>query len=304
MTILVGVSPDGSSTGSLNLATLLARSAQQPIALVTVMPTPWVPGVGRVDSEYHQQLDQVGADALELARAGFPDDLEVTIATRRARSAPAGLLEAVDELGARLVVLGSSTAGVIGRISLGSVTDRLVHSSPVPLALAPRGFRIPVGEKVHRVTAAYGGSDEADDLIVAAAGVTADVGATLRIATFAVWPLPPYTAGVGGRDPAVEHWEAGMREHAAAAAEDARSLPRPPSEVTAVVGHGHTWPEAIDDLDWTPSDVLVVGSSSLGRASQVFLGSRATKIMRHSPVPVVVVPRGAAVELAERAETS
>ena len=40
-----------------------------------------------------------------------------------------------------MIVLGSSTAGVFGRVALGSVTDRLLHSSPVPLALATRGFR-------------------------------------------------------------------------------------------------------------------------------------------------------------------
>jgi nucleotide-binding universal stress UspA family protein len=47
--------------------------------------------------------------------------------------------------------------------------------------------------------------------------------------------------------------------------------------------------------------VLVVGSSELGPVAQVFLGSRASKIVRHSPVPVVVVPRARAEELAERA---
>jgi nucleotide-binding universal stress UspA family protein len=47
--------------------------------------------------------------------------------------------------------------------------------------------------------------------------------------------------------------------------------------------------------------VLVIGSSELGPAARVFLGSRATKIMRHSPVPVVVVPRQKAEELADRA---
>jgi nucleotide-binding universal stress UspA family protein len=46
-------------------------------------------------------------------------------------------------------------------------------------------------------------------------------------------------------------------------------------------------------------DVLVVGSSALGPLAQVFLGSRAAKVVRHSPVPVVVVPRGVAEELAE-----
>jgi nucleotide-binding universal stress UspA family protein len=47
--------------------------------------------------------------------------------------------------------------------------------------------------------------------------------------------------------------------------------------------------------------VLVVGSSSIGPVARVFLGSRSSKIVRHSPVPVVVVPRGTAAELAEEA---
>jgi len=47
--------------------------------------------------------------------------------------------------------------------------------------------------------------------------------------------------------------------------------------------------------------VLVVGSSSIGPVARVFLGSRATKIVRHSPVPVVVVPRGVVAELAHDA---
>jgi nucleotide-binding universal stress UspA family protein len=42
--------------------------------------------------------------------------------------------------------------------------------------------------------------------------------------------------------------------------------------------------------------VIVVGSSDLGPIAQVFLGSRATKILRHSPVPVFVVPRGRSEE--------
>ena len=50
--------------------------------------------------------------------------------------------------------------------------------------------------------------------------------------------------------------------------------------------------------------MLVMGSSELGPVAQVFLGSRATKILRSSPVPVVVVPRSRAEELAERATRS
>jgi nucleotide-binding universal stress UspA family protein len=45
----------------------------------------------------------------------------------------------------------------------------------------------------------------------------------------------------------------------------------------------------------------VVGSSSVGPLRRVFLGSRSEKLVQHSPVPVVVVPRGTAADLAERA---
>jgi hypothetical protein len=38
-----------------------------------------------------------------------------------------------------------------------------------------------------------------------------------------------------------------------------------------------------------------------GPIARVFLGSRATKIVRHSPVPVMVVPRGVVAELADEA---
>ena len=72
--------------------------------------------------------------------------------------------------------------------------------------------------------------------------------------------------------------------------------PSPPVET--VIGRGASWAEAIDDIGWDDGDVLVVGSSDLGPVAQVFLGSRATKILRHSPVPVFVVPRGRAEELA------
>ncbi len=98
--------------------------------------------------------------------------------------------------------------------------------------------------------------------------------------TLAVRPRAPIEAGVGqsGEDAVVAQWTedvAGALDH------------------ELVVGRGETWDEALDDVDWADGDVLVVGSSSVGPLARVFLGSRAAKIVRHSPVPVVVVPREA-----------
>jgi nucleotide-binding universal stress UspA family protein len=75
------------------------------------------------------------------------------------------------------------------------------------------------------------------------------------------------------------------------------------SLVAAVVGQGESWEDALEDIPREDGDVLVVGSSSIGPVARVSLGSRATKIVRHSPVPVVV-PRAAAAELAEAAEAA
>jgi nucleotide-binding universal stress UspA family protein len=71
-----------------------------------------------------------------------------------------------------------------------------------------------------------------------------------------------------------------------------------------VVGRGEDWEDALEDVDWGPGDVLVVGSSPVGPVARVFLGSRSEKIVQHSPVPVVLVPRGVAEELADEAASA
>ena len=79
-------------------------------------------------------------------------------------------------------------------------------------------------------------------------------------------------------------------------------LARRPSAIESVVGYGADWTGAIEEIGWTDGDLLAVGSSTAGPLERVFIGSRSSRIVRHSPVPVVVVPRGAAHALAERAE--
>ena len=105
----------------------------------------------------------------------------------------------------------------------------------------------------------------------AAASLAARLRAPLRIASFAVPAPGPFGAEL------VERW---VEEIETAA-----------GQAPAVVGHGSSWEEAIDDVEWRDGDVLVVGSSSAAPAARVFLGSRASRIIRHSPVPVLVVPR-------------
>ena len=85
-------------------------------------------------------------------------------------------------------------------------------------------------------------------------------------------------------------------------AEVAGCRPRRPGD-QPVIGHGTDWAAALEDIGWDDGGVLAVGSSAAGPLARVFIGSRSSKIVRHSPVPAVVVPRGATHNLAALAET-
>jgi len=299
MTMIVGYAPDERGKAALHLAGVLARSSDDDLVVASVLPAPWIPGMAKVDAEYREYLDETAAEALERARQFLPGDVPATFVSHSSRSAPVGLLELAEEHGANVIVLGSSSHGPFGHIALGSVTDRLVHSSPVTLALAPRGYRCKPDQQVIRATAAYGGSVSADDLVVAAATVAARSGASLRIASFAVWARPAYTTTLGtdSEDGVLDEWTATMKRAASNAVEAVEGLSAVPP-VETVIGRGSSWAEAIDDIGWNEGDVLVVGSSELGPVAQVFLGSRATKIVRHSPAPTFVIPRSRAETLA------
>lgn len=303
MTIIVGYAPEERAKAGLHLAAMLARSADVDLVVGCVVPAPWVPGMARIDAEYREELERTADRALEQASANLPPGVPATFVRHSARSAPAGLLELAKEHDANLIVLGSSSHGAFGHVALGSVTDRLVHSSPVSVAIATRGFRAGPDARVTRVTAAYGGTSTAQQLVVAAASVASQVGATMRIASLAVWSRPAYTTRLGtdSEDLVFEEWKDEVTQAAGAALAQVEGLATAPRDVEMVIGHGQSWGEALDDLRWAEGDVLVMGSSELGPVAQVFLGSRATKILRSSPVPVVVVPRNRAEALAERA---
>lgn len=303
MTMIVGYALDERGQASLHLGAMLARSASDDLVVACVVPAPWVPGMARIDAEYRDALNELADRALEQAKENLPTGVSATFVRHSARSAPAGLLELAEQHAADLIVLGSSSAGMFGHVALGSVSDRLLHSSPISLALATRGFRAKGDTRVRRVTVAYGGSGAAVSLVVAAASVAARLRAALRIASFAVWSRPEYptTLGTDSEDLVMKQWVDTLRTTASAALDQVHELADVPQHGEIVIGRGRSWAEAIESVGWDDGDVLVIGSSELGPLSRVFLGSRATKILRHSPVPVVVVPRGRAEELAGRA---
>lgn len=301
MTTIVAYQPGAAGLEALRLGAFLARSTGSRLLVTMVMETPSAPAFARADFQYTSLLRQQLAGQLEEAQRDVPDDVEAELRIHDARSVPAGLIELAELESAEAIVVGNASHGVLGRVSLGSVANHLVHSSPVPIALAPRGFRARPQDRVARVNAAYGGVARKSGLILAAAGICGETGAQLRLASFS---LQPRNATKDARSVTQlrETVTAEIREHAAAALAEVAGLPKAPRIAETVVGFGEDWADAIEHVEWDTGDVLVVGSSDMGPGQRVFLGSTGMRIVHESPIPVIIVPGAAVQTLVELAE--
>lgn len=291
MTIIAGFSSSRHGPAPLNLALRIARCTGENIVAAAVVERPWPPSPHGFENEY---LDYVTAQAMESLKriaSRLPADVDVSVVVHRATSVPAGLLELAGLHNAALVAVGSSSSGLMGRITLGSVTDRLVHTANVPVAIAPRGYPA-VPEPLRRLTAGYGGGAEANGLIATSAELCKRWSLPLRIASFTVRPVVRFSGSI---EPEAEHlvvdeWARRTSDEIVRQLHEARAR-TPIGDAAIVVGTGDEWRDAVEGIDWDNGDLLLLGSGSAGVATQVFLGSVASRILRHSPVPVMIVPR-------------
>lgn len=287
MSVLVGLLPDDRFRAPLRLGISMALSSGLPLRLCTIV-SGTSSGLNAVDTEYLDTVEKSAAAGLAEMAGLVASEVAVTTEVRRARSVSAGLLEAAAD--ASYLVVGSSPSGVLGRVALGGIGDRLLHGSSIPVGLAPREYAVDSRTRINRLTVAFGGTASAD-LIAATAVRAAALGAELRIASFNVHPVSLFGSMIetGPQSLVVEKWAAAKRVEIDAALQAARSSAATDAEV--VVGQGNSWAEALSGVPWRAGDVLVVGSGAGGLAERVFIGSQASKVIRHSPVPVVCVPR-------------
>jgi nucleotide-binding universal stress UspA family protein len=290
MTLLVGHAPRRNDRSAISLAAMTARALDTDLVVVSVVPAPWPTLVaGNVDKEYSAHAREVGAAAVAEAETVLGEvapDLTTRAISVAGRSVPRTLLEQAEQVDAQMVVVGSGSNGAWGTVVLSSTSDRLLHSAHLPVAVATRGFSTHAAPRLTRATCAFRADQTSRSVLKGTAEMCAQAGAELRVVTFGVLGRTMYPLEVsGGERPVLDAFvdQASKAQRAAIAEVGV--------EVTdALVVTGRTWQEALAGVEWRHGDVLVVGSSSGGVLARVFLGSNATRVVRHSPVPVVVVP--------------
>jgi nucleotide-binding universal stress UspA family protein len=238
---------------ALALATWLAdMTAGEPL-LVTV----FAPHAGALSKQLEQRRRG-------LAALAGPAETLVIAATSPARI----LHELAYERHPTAVVVGPSRGGANGVVSLGSVSELLLHGSPAPVAVAPNSFTAP-STRTPDIGVAYGTTPESEDAVRVAATLAEQTGAHLRVLTVDE-PAP--------HNELAEH-HPGERLEAALAGRPAEcaELAGDPAAALAV---------ASGDLD-----LLVAGSRSYGPLGAVLLGAVTRRLIRAARCPVLLVPR-------------
>ncbi|OMC38895.1 universal stress protein [Mycobacterium sp. GA-1841] len=292
MTVVVGYLAGKGGSAPLHLAVGAARTLDTSLAVATVVPRPWMnPSPARVDAEYAQYATQLAKFSAEEARrhlSAFDAGLGLSFHQFAHRSAAEGLLDAVAALDAEVLVLGSAADGQLGQVVVGSTADRLLHSCPVPLAISPRGYRRPKTGALTRITCAYPGTPEAVAVVRQVTELSRRLDTPMRVVTFAVRGrnMYPSTVGLYAEDAILQEWAKQARQALDRLRDDAVV----DGGVDRQVVTGDNWREALDATDWLDGEILAIGTTPVGAVARVFLGPHGSKILRHSPVPVLVLP--------------
>ncbi|MGD9618706.1 MAG: universal stress protein [Mycolicibacterium sp.] len=297
MRLVVGYLATPSGDDGLALGVRLARTVGAELDIVIVLPPDRVlPGMVPIGG-YEEILAEQAGEWLAQAAATVPEDIKTTTHIVFDESFAEGLIAEAQRLEAELIVVGAAGDGVIGRHSIGSVTGELLHSSPIPLALAPRGLRDSTVERVRDVTLAVGtrpGDGLALDTSVLASRAA---GTPLRLVSLVA--VDPIFGSIPGDDGSVRDR---AYAHAQLMLDAAKAVLPEGFPVTSMITDGPTIEEAVSKLEWHDGDMIVVGSSRLAPPRRLFLGSTAAKMLRVLEVPMIVIPRPEAVSDAEAEE--
>lgn len=292
MRLAVGYLATPGGADAVALGVRLARSLAAELDICIVLPPDrGVPAMVTTGG-YEELLAQQAHEWLDDALATVPDDVVAHAHVSFSDSPSDGLLSEVRRLGAQAVIVGGAGGGLVGSFTLGSVVNDLLHSSHVPVAVAPRGTRLSAATRVREVTCAIGERAGAAVLLEVAVRACERADVPLRLVSLVA--LDPMLGSLRGdaeasRERALEHAHRTLNEAK-------ESLPEGFS-VTATVADGSSVEDAVSRLPWHDGDVIMVGSSRLAAPRRLFLGSTAAKMLRVLEVPMIVVPRTADQEV-------
>lgn len=285
MRYVVGYSANARGHDAVNLAVSLALGRGASLDLVLVVPE--VPQSGHAlapKAGFENLLNEQAQEWLDQALALVPPGVPAQAHIRSHDSDAHALIEAAEELGADMLIIGATSSGIFKRFTIGSVASALLHASTVPVALAPHGYHRQ--EALTRISCGLGTRAGAEKLLDFALGMAVNRDVPLRVVSLLALGGGDAADAAGAAEAAREY----AAKRLAAALPGGGQEVREEAKTEVVVAHGRSIEEAVDRLSWEDGEVLLIGSSRLATSRSIFLGSTANRILRALPVPMIVVP--------------
>ena len=218
----------------------------------------------------------------ERARQRAAEALGTTAYTFTALDGPGArvLHDLAEAERADLIVVGPTRHGTIGRILIGTTTEKLLKSAPCAVAVAPTDFADGTRPEVGVIGVAYNGEPDSFAALEEAARLARATDSELRVIT-----VGPTFSGLDAHLGPVEDLRAEYRDRLA------QGVARIGGQAEAVYEEGPA-AEALS-AKGIDLDLLVLGSRGYGPVRRVLTGSTAEAVVRTAPCPVLVVPRAA-----------
>ena len=216
-----------------------------------------------------ERAGDAGIEATAEVRIGFPHEELVGYATERAD----------------LVVMGTHGRSGVQRFLLGSVAEKVVRLSPVPVLTVRTGMAMAEATSFDTVLAPTDGSDPSR----AAEDHAVDIASTYGAALHALGVVETAALGPDVRSLAVDSLEEAAQravDGLLARAEEAGV------DATGHVEEGTPHAEILAAIDEYGVDLVVMGTHGRSGIEQFVLGSVAEKVVRAAEVPVLTVHAG------------
>lgn len=227
-------------------------------------PPYFTPGqIERLDREFRESREQAAQKLREfVARTLGPEAPEVDI--RIAEDAPADAIRsAAEELGAEVIVMGTHGRAGFNRLMLGSVAERVLRESRIPV-LTVRG----AGRPVRSILCPVNHTPAAEKAARMAAKLARCFGATLTLV---------YVREPGEEEPAAKLCSLIPAES------------RSGCDIREITREGDAAREILALAADSACDLLVVGAQHRPFFDATVIGATTARVVRHAPCPVLTV---------------
>jgi nucleotide-binding universal stress UspA family protein len=231
--------------------------------------------VAELQSEFRESFNQADRMLREFTVATLAGEDAPPVQTRVIEALPAdGILKLAQTTSAGLIVMGTHGRSGLNRWTLGSVAERVLRESAVPVLTV----RSAPPRPIRHILAPVDDSDASRSALSVAAGLAACFDAT-------VTALHVQEPGGRGAIPNLCAW--------IPAEERSRCLLR------EVVRHGSPAEEIVRFASENAADLMVVGAPRRRFFEGMVLGTTTLRAVRHAPCPVLSVPAVRAAKLEE-----